>query len=63
MQVKVGDHVIFQAWEGAEVKIGDEILTLKQGESVHFNGNRPHGIRNVGTNISESVWAAMSLGV
>jgi len=46
-----------------EVKIGDEILTLKQGDSVHFNGHKPHGIRNVGTNVSESVWAAMSLGV
>jgi transcriptional regulator with XRE-family HTH domain len=46
-----------------EVKVGDEILTLKQGDSIHFNGNRLHGIRNVGTNISESVWAAMSLGV
>jgi len=37
-----------------EVKIGDEIVTLKQGESIHFNGTRPHGIRNVGNGVSDS---------
>ena len=46
-----------------EVKVGDEIITLKQGESVHFNGTKPHGIRNIGHSTSESVWAAWSLGV
>jgi len=46
-----------------EVKVGDEIVTLKQGESIHFNGTRPHGIRNVGNGVSDSVWAAWSLGI
>jgi transcriptional regulator with XRE-family HTH domain len=46
-----------------EVKVGDEIITLKPGESVHFNGTKPHGIRNVGHVMSESVWAAWSLGI
>jgi len=46
-----------------EVKVGDEIIALKPGESVHFNGTRPHGIRNVGHAMSESVWAAWSLGI
>jgi transcriptional regulator with XRE-family HTH domain len=46
-----------------EVKIGDEVVPLKQGESIHFNGAKPHGIRNIGNGPSESVWAALSLGM
>jgi mannose-6-phosphate isomerase-like protein (cupin superfamily) len=46
-----------------ELKVGDEIVVLKPGESVHFNGTKPHGIRNVGHSVSESVWAAWSIGV
>jgi transcriptional regulator with XRE-family HTH domain len=46
-----------------EVKVGEEVVQLKQGESIHFNGTKPHGIRNAGQAVSESVWAAWSLGV
>lgn len=46
-----------------EVKVGDEVIALKPGESIHFNGTKPHGIRNVGHGASDSVWAAWSLGV
>lgn len=46
-----------------EIKVGDETVALKSGESIHFNGTKQHGIRNVGHGVSESVWAAWSLGV
>lgn len=45
-----------------EVKVGDEVFDLKEGESIHFSGCKYHGIRNVGDGVSESVWAALSMG-
>jgi transcriptional regulator with XRE-family HTH domain len=46
-----------------ELKVGDEVFRLKAGDTVHFSGCKPHGIRNVGDEVSESVWAAFSLGI
>ncbi|MFH1314145.1 MAG: cupin domain-containing protein [Candidatus Eisenbacteria bacterium] len=46
-----------------ELKVGDELFELGEGDTVHFNGNKPHGIRNIGDRVSESVWAAFSLGI
>ncbi len=46
-----------------QVKVGDQIFTLKAGESIHFRGERPHGIRNIGDKPSESIWVAFSLGL
>jgi len=31
-----------------EVKCGDEVKTVKQGESLRYRGDEPHSIRNVG---------------
>jgi transcriptional regulator with XRE-family HTH domain len=45
-----------------QVKIGDEIKELKKGDAIHFNGTKFHGIRNLGNEVSESVWAALSVG-
>ena len=45
-----------------KVKVGDDIFDLKEGDAIHFNATKPHGIRNVGETVSESVWTAMSLG-
>jgi transcriptional regulator with XRE-family HTH domain len=45
-----------------KVKVGDEVFDLEEGDAIHFNGSKPHGIKNVGDEVSESVWAAMSLG-
>jgi mannose-6-phosphate isomerase-like protein (cupin superfamily) len=58
-----GDECGFVLSGRLELKVGDEVVALKSGESVHFNGVKPHGIRNVGSGVSESVWAAWSLGV
>jgi transcriptional regulator with XRE-family HTH domain len=57
-----GDECGYVVTGRIEIRVGDEVLTLKSGESIHFNGTKPHGIRNVGQSISESVWAAWSLG-
>jgi transcriptional regulator with XRE-family HTH domain len=57
-----GDECGFVLSGRIEVKVGDEIVSLKQGESIHFNGTKPHGIRNAGNGVSESIWAAWSLG-
>jgi transcriptional regulator with XRE-family HTH domain len=46
-----------------QVKIGDEVFDLKKGDSIHFSGARPHGIRNVGDEPSESIWAALSVAL
>jgi transcriptional regulator with XRE-family HTH domain len=46
-----------------QLKVGDEIFELKEGDTVHFSGCKPHGIRNIGAGVSESVWAAFSLGI
>jgi transcriptional regulator with XRE-family HTH domain len=45
-----------------EVKIGDEIFNLKQGDSIHFSATKQHGIRNIGDGTSRSIWTSMSLG-
>ena len=46
-----------------EVKVGDEVFDLKQGDTIHFNATKPHGIRNVGNEVSKSIWSCWSLGV
>lgn len=46
-----------------QVKVGDQIFTLKAGECIHFHGEKPHGIKNIGDKPSESIWAAFSLGL
>ena len=46
-----------------EVKVGDEVFELREGDAIHFNGTKPHGIRNVGNKVSESIWTAWSLGM
>jgi len=45
-----------------EVKVGDDVFQLKEGDSIHFSGTKPHGIRNMGNGVSKSVWSAWSLG-
>jgi transcriptional regulator with XRE-family HTH domain len=37
-----------------EVKVGDKMFKLGQGDSIHFDASRPHGIRNIGNGVSES---------
>lgn len=46
-----------------EVKVGDDVVRLKAGDSIHFRGTQVHGIRNVGDEVSESVWACWKLGM
>ncbi len=45
-----------------QVKVGDEVFDLKKGDAIHFSGSKFHGIRNTGDEVSESVWAALSVG-
>jgi len=45
-----------------QVKVGEELFDLKKGDAIHFSGSKMHGIRNVGNEVSESVWAALSVG-
>ena len=45
-----------------QVKVGDEVFDLKAGDAIHFSGSKLHGIKNVGDEVSESVWAALSMG-
>ena len=45
-----------------DVKVGDDVFHLKKGDTIHFNATKPHGIRNVGDGVSESIWTALSLG-
>jgi mannose-6-phosphate isomerase-like protein (cupin superfamily) len=45
-----------------QVKVGDEVFDLKKGDAIHFSGSKLHGIKNVGDDVSESVWAALSVG-
>jgi len=61
--VHEGDECGYVLSGRIEVKIGDDVVTLKPGESIHFNGARPHGVRSAGSGVSESVWAAWSLGI
>jgi transcriptional regulator with XRE-family HTH domain len=46
-----------------EVKVGDEVFSLKKGDAIHFSGSKFHGIKNAGSEVSESVWAALSVGL
>lgn len=45
-----------------KIRVGDEVFDLREGEAIHFNATKPHGIRNVGDQVSRSIWASMSLG-
>jgi transcriptional regulator with XRE-family HTH domain len=45
-----------------QVKVGEEVFDLKRGDAIHFSGSNFHGIKNVGSEVSESVWAALSVG-
>jgi transcriptional regulator with XRE-family HTH domain len=61
--VHEGDECGYVLSGRLEVRVGDEVITLKPGESIHYNAARPHGVRNGGGTVSESVWAAWSLGI
>ena len=37
-------------------------VNLKKGDAIHFSGSKFHGIRNVGDEVSESIWASLSMG-
>ena len=45
-----------------QVKVGDEVFDLRKGDAIHFSGSKLHGIKNVGDEVSESVWAALGMG-
>jgi transcriptional regulator with XRE-family HTH domain len=45
-----------------EVKVGEDTFNLKEGDAIHFSGSKFHGIRNVGDEVSESIWASLSMG-
>ena len=39
-----------------EVDVGDEVFTLRAGESLGFDSTIPHVLRNVGTEVFEGIW-------
>ena len=39
-----------------EVVIGTEVFTLNQGESLGFDSNIPHVLRNIGTSEFQGIW-------
>lgn len=39
-----------------EVEVGDEVFTLRAGESLGFDSTIPHVLRNVGTEVFEGIW-------
>ena len=39
-----------------EVEVGDEVFTLRAGESLGFDSAIPHVLRNVGTEMFEGIW-------
>ncbi|QWZ07422.1 helix-turn-helix domain-containing protein [Nocardioides panacis] len=39
-----------------EVEVGDEVFTLRAGESLGFDSSIPHVLRNVGTEVFEGIW-------
>ena len=39
-----------------EVEVGDEVFTLRAGESLGFDSAIPHVLRNVGTEVFEGIW-------
>jgi transcriptional regulator with XRE-family HTH domain len=46
-----------------EVDVDGSTYRLKAGDAIHFNGAKPHSVRNVGKSVSESIWASMGLGI
>jgi transcriptional regulator with XRE-family HTH domain len=45
-----------------QVKVDGQVFDLKEGDAIHFSATKAHGIRNVGDEVSRSIWTAMSLG-
>jgi transcriptional regulator with XRE-family HTH domain/quercetin dioxygenase-like cupin family protein len=39
-----------------EVEVGDEVFTLRAGESLGFDSAIPHVLRNVGSEVFEGIW-------
>jgi transcriptional regulator with XRE-family HTH domain/mannose-6-phosphate isomerase-like protein (cupin superfamily) len=39
-----------------EVEVGDEVFTLRAGESLGFDSTIPHVLRNVGAEVFEGIW-------
>ena len=39
-----------------EVEVGDEVFTLRAGESLGFDSSIPHVLRNVGSEVFEGIW-------
>ena len=39
-----------------EVEVGDEVFTLRAGESLGFDSSIPHVLRNVGAEVFEGIW-------
>jgi transcriptional regulator with XRE-family HTH domain len=58
-----GDECGFVLSGAIEVTVGDRKYELREGDAIHFNASKAHGIRNAGKGASKSVWAAMSLGL
>jgi hypothetical protein len=46
-----------------EDRVGDEFFELGRGDAIHFSGTKPHGIKNIGNEVSESIWTSFSLGM
>jgi transcriptional regulator with XRE-family HTH domain len=44
-----------------EIRVGEEVIELGPGDSVHFKATMPHGVRTIGDEVSHSVWAATSI--
>jgi len=44
-----------------EIRVGDEVIVLDEGDSIHYKATQSHGVKNIGDKVSHSVWAATSI--
>ena len=58
-----GDLVTHEGYEygyvlagEVEVTVGDEVFTLRAGESLGFDSSIPHVLRNLSTDVFEGIW-------
>ena len=55
-----GEEFVFILGGQLEVRVGEEVFTLKVGDSIHYQGGQPHAWRNESGKECTLIWALSS---
>lgn len=55
-----GEEFVFILKGQLEIRVGEEVFTLKTGDSIHYQSNQPHAWRNESEKECTLIWALSS---